>query len=303
MTSRFLLSKATEFFNISCQARRLSPNTINDYLNTLRKFINFTDDKTVDQVTKFDLRTFLAAQKVCNKTLLNYHVGLAVFFKWMLTEEMINTNPMNGVERPRPEKRTIEPIPLEHMKKMMAVVNRSAPYIQKSKVVTNDQRNFGLRNRALMLFLLDTGVRVGELITIEKEKVDYKACSVKVLGKGNKERVVFFSPTTSLAVWKYASSNESRYLFCTETNRKLDRNNVSKTIKRICERAGVPAYSPHDFRHTFAVNYLRNYPNIYALQQMLGHSSLDMVKRYLVISEQDLKKAHMQASPVENWNL
>jgi site-specific recombinase XerD len=86
-------------------------------------------------------------------------------------------------------------------------------------------------------------------------------------------------------------------------DRPLDRNNVGKIISRICKRAGVPVYSPHDFRHTFAVNYLRNYPNIYALQQMLGHSSLDMVKRYLVISEGDLKNAHLQASPVEHWNL
>ena len=303
MTSRFLLSNATEFFNISCQARRLSPNTIIDYSRTLRKFTEFTNDKMVDQVTRFDIRSFLAAQTFGNKTLLNYHCGLSVFFKWSIIEGLITDNPMIGVERPRPAKRVIEPIPLDHIKKIMAAVNRSAPYQQKGKTCTNDMRNYALRNRAMILFLLDTGVRVGELITVEKDKVDHKSCSVKVLGKGNKERIVFFSPTTSVAVWKYASSHQSKYLFATERNRQLDRNNVGKIIRRICERAGVPVYSPHDFRHTFAVNYLRNYPNIYALQQMLGHSSLDMVKRYLVISEQDLKLAHMHASPVENWNL
>lgn len=303
MTSRFFLSNATEFFNIACLARRLSVNTIRDYSTTLNKFTAFTNDKAIDQVTRFDIRSFLAAQTVGNKTLLNYHVGLSVFFKWLVNEELITVNPVLGVERPRPEKRIIEPIPLDHIKKILAAVGRSAAYQQKSKIVTNDMKNFGLRNRAMILFLLDTGVRVGELITIEKEKVDHKSCSVKVLGKGNKERVIFFSPTTSVAVWKYASSHDSRYLFATDRNGKLDRNNVGKIIRRICERAGVPVYSPHDFRHTFAVSYLRNYPNIYALQQMLGHSSLDMVKRYLVISEQDLKLAHMHASPVENWNL
>jgi hypothetical protein len=68
-----------------------------------------------------------------------------------------------------------------------------------------------------------------------------------------------------------------------------------------CDRASVPRYSPHDFRHTFAVNFFRNYPNIYALQQMLGHSTLDVVKRYLAISESDVAEAHKHASPVENW--
>jgi len=71
----------------------------------------------------------------------------------------------------------------------------------------------------------------------------------------------------------------------------------------MCKRAGMPEYSPHDFRDTFAVNFLRNYPNTFALQRMLGHSTLDMVKRYLAISERDVQKAHKHASPVENWGL
>ncbi len=170
-------------------------------------------------------------------------------------------------------------------------------------MVTKDLKIYGLHNHAMILFLLDTGVSVGELIAIEKDKVDQNSCSAKVIGKGNKKRVVFFSPTTSIAILKYTSSHNSKYLFATEQNRQLDRYNVAKALKRICQRAGVPNYSPHNFRHTFAVNYLHKYPNIYALQQMMGHSSLDMVKLYLVISEQDLKLAHMHASRVDIWNL
>lgn len=303
MATWLTLKKTAEYFNISCKARRLSPNTISDYSNTLRKFTTFFGDQAIDQVTKNDIRLFFAGQTVCNKTLLNYHVGLSVFFKWLISDGLLTVNPMVGVERPRPEKRIIEPIPMEHVKLILAAAGRSAPYQQKSKIVTNDLALQNDRNRAIILFLLDTGVRVGELVTILKDKVDYKACCVKVIGKGNKERVVYFSPTTSRAIWKYAMTHESRYLFATLQNRQLDRANVAKIIARMCQRANVPAYSPHDFRHTFAVNYLRNYPNIYALQQMLGHSSLDMVKRYLVLSESDLQNAHMHASPVEHWNL
>ncbi|HPR34134.1 MAG TPA: tyrosine-type recombinase/integrase [Anaerolineaceae bacterium] len=303
MTSRFFLLKSVEFFTITCQARRLSVNTITDYSNTLRKLIAFVGDKSCDQVTRFDIRSFLAGQTVCNKTLLNYHVGLSVFFKWLISESIISTNPMIGVDRPRPEKRVIEPIPLDHIKLILAATDKSAPYQQRSKVVRNDLKLQNERNRAMILFLLDTGVRVGELVTILKDKVDQKSRSVKVIGKGNKERIVYFSARTAMALWKYATTHTCKYLFATLDGRQMERNNVGRIIKRMCQRAGVPGYSPHDFRHTFAVCYLRNYPNIYALQQMLGHSSLDMVKRYLVLSESDLKNAHMHASPVENWNL
>ncbi len=303
MTSRFFLSNSVEFFTITCQARRLSVHTIADYANTLRKFIAFVGDKSCDQVTRFDIRSFFAGQTVCNKTLLNYHVGLSVFFKWLIAESILTENPMTGIERPRPEKRVIEPIPFDHVKAILGVTDKSAAYQQKSKIVQNDLKLQNDRNRAMILFLLDTGVRVGELVTILKNKVDQKSGSVKVIGKGNKERVIFFSARTAMAIWKYASTHNSKYLFATLDGRQMERNNVARIIKRMCKRAGVPSYSPHDFRHTFAVNYLRNYPNIYALQQMLGHSSLDMVKRYLVLSESDLKNAHLHASPVENWNL
>lgn len=186
---------------------------------------------------------------------------------------------------------------------MMSAISRSAPYHNNSKLVTNDLCRVAACNRAMILFLLDTGVRVGELVTALKEKLDIKVGSVKVIGRDNKERVVYFSPTTAMALWKYSQSHESSFLFGTELGRKLDRNNVAHALPRLCQRAGVPVYSPHAFRHTFAVNYLRNYPNIYALQQMLGLSSLDVVKRYFVISEQDLQPVHMQSSPVEKWNL
>lgn len=303
MTSRFFLLNSVEFFTITCQSRRLSKNTIVDYSNTLRKYIAFVGDKAVDQVTRFDIRSFFAAQTVCNKTLLNYHVELSVFFKWLISESILVINPMIGVERPRPEKRVIEPIPFEHVKAILGVTDKSAPYQQRSKIVRNDLKYQNDRNRAMILFLLDTGVRVGELVKILKDKVDQKSRCVKVIGKGDKERIVYFSARTAMALWKYASTHDCKNSFATLDGRQMERNNVGRIIKRMCQRAGVPGYSPHDFRHTFAVTYLRNYPIIFALQQKLGRSSLDMVKLYLVIPEGELKNAQMQASSVENWNL
>lgn len=288
MTARFLFNNAMDGFILSCQARRLSPYTIADYSNTLRKLCKFVENKPIDEITRNDIRSFLAIQTVGNKTLLNYHTGLSAFFKWALNEELVGINPVVGVARPKPEQRVIQPIPEEHIRAILKSIGKS---------------DYSLRHRALILLLLDTGMRVSEICSLTKRNTDLKAKSLKLIGKNNKERILYFSPTTAQALWKYCAQHDGIYLFATKDGFQLDRNNIRHVLERLCKKAGVPAYSPHDFRHTFAVNFLRNYPNIYALQQMLGHSTLDMVKRYLAISERDIQQAHKHASPVENWKL
>lgn len=300
MTSRFLLSKSIDGFTLNCQARRLSPHTIKDYTNTLRKLTAYLDDKPAREISRSDLRKFLAAQSVSKKTLSNYHIGLSVFFKWCLAEDLIEENPLIGIPRPKPEQRTIEPIPEAHIRAILQATER-VTYQRGGKEVTAYLPD-RYRNRAIILMLLDTGLRASELCSITRKKLDLVTRSVKIVGKNSKERVLYFSPTTAQAIWKMDDTS-SDYLFSGNANRPLDRSNLRHILERACDRAGVPRYSPHDFRHTFAVNFLRNYPNIYALQKMLGHSTLDMVKRYLAISESDVAEAHRHASPVENWNL
>lgn len=89
MTSRFFLLNSVEFFTITCQARRLSVNTIRDYANTLHKFIAFVGDKAVDQVTRFHIQFFFYGHKVWNKRLLNFLKGLSVFFKCLISDSML----------------------------------------------------------------------------------------------------------------------------------------------------------------------------------------------------------------------
>jgi site-specific recombinase XerD len=92
-------------------------------------------------------------------------------------------------------------------------------------------------------------------------------------------------------------------LFATALGRPLDRTILRRSIHTTGERAGVPDAHPHRFRYAFAITFLRNGGNVFALQTILGHESLDMVKRYLMIAQTDLQKAHQDASPVMNWLL
>jgi integrase len=83
----------------------------------------------------------------------------------------------------------------------------------------------------------------------------------------------------------------------------LSRYALGRLVKRLGDRAGVHGATVHRFRHTFAIEFLRNQPNIFALQRMLGHSSLEMVRRYLAIAQADVEVAHQEGSPVANWAL
>ena len=127
------------------------------------------------------------------------------------------------------------------------------------------------------------------------------------MGKGSKERTIPISPRTGRVVWKYLTSRkEDRlgdYLFVTNDGEKMTRSRVLRIIKTIGQRAGVMRATVHRFRHTFAINYLRNGGDAYSLQMMLGHSTMEMVKTYLSLAQADLDANHIKASPVSNWRI
>lgn len=307
---KLTLSQVIEGYNLAAQARALSSHTIRDYNNTFNKFRqHLGSDPTFATLTKKQIRQFLAAQThLSNKTLLNYHTGLSALYTWAVTEGYTPEHLLHGIDRPRPEQRTIQPIPLEHIRAMLSVLGQSKTYTRPGKRASTHATPCTNRNRAIILTLLDTGMRASELCGIKIHQVDLDQRKFKVFGKGSKERLLPFSARTGQAIWKYLAVDRKddhlgQALFATQRGTPLTRTHLRHILERIAARADLPNYTPHDFRHTFAVNYLRNYPNIYTLQEMLGHTTLEMVKRYLAISQSDLDDAHRHASPVEKWGL
>jgi integrase/recombinase XerD len=163
---------------------------------------------------------------------------------------------------------------------------------------------------------LDTGVRASELCSLDIGDVDLSAGHAIVQSKGRlnsgegKGRPIRVSPTTIKALHRYLvernvldEQHADRPLFATRDGRRFERRYLAKHLRRLGRRAGVRGVYAHRFRHTFAINYLRNGGDIYTLQDLLGHTSLDMVRRYLHIAQVDIDSAHRRASPVENWRL
>ncbi len=304
------VSKAIEGFLLTCGARRLSPNTITFYAAMLTKFTRYlVGDPLIADVTKSQLETFLGSlTTLSNTSLLREHSALSALWRWSVAEGLVEHNVVRQIPQPHPEMRVIVPFSQAEVKAMLAVVDKSAWYRRPGQRETQHTTPNALRNRVIIYLLLDSGLRASELCSLKVKDVDLKTRSLIVMGKGAKERQIPFSDQTGKLLWRYLAERKSgsvdEPLFPSlRTGRELDARDLHHLILRIATRAGVAGAHPHRFRHTFAIQFLRNHGDVFTLQRLLGHTTLDMVRRYLAIAQTDIEAAHRLASPVANWRL
>ena len=159
----------------------------------------------------------------------------------------------------------------------------------------------GLRDEALILFMLDTGCRANEVCTLRTDDLDWGRHVAKVYGKGRKERLVPFSAATAKAMQKFGMrgrKGRSDRFFESEEGWPLTPSGLYQICTRLGRKAGVNV-NPHKFRHTFGIAYLRTGGSVFALQKTLGHTSLDTTLRYAALVTDDLINEHAEHSPVQ----
>lgn len=137
------------------------------------------------------------------------------------------------------------------------------------------------RAKTLCLLLVDTGMRIDEALSIDLNKIDFDNLLIRVMGKGSKERFIPFSFELRKILFRY-KAEKTGLLFSTRDGRKIKHRNILRDVKEFLLRIGakVPERLLHAFRHTFALNYLRRGGSVFHLQKILGHSTLDMTRRY-----------------------
>jgi len=308
-TNNIYLSDALEGYYLHAQARRLSPNTINDYANTHNRFLDHIGNLAMRDITIDDISDFLATQThLTKKSLLNYHTGLSALYTWAASQKIVETNIVRDIPRPRPEKRAIKDLTESEVRAILSALTWSAEYKRPGKCPCKHRLPTAERDKAIVLLLLDTGIRASELCALQIRHLKLKARSVHIYGKGDKERTLPVGANSSQALWKYLATRSDDILtaplFACSTNHPLSRHQLFKMVKRAGEKADISdRVNPHRFRHTFAINYLRNGGDAYTLQAMLGHTTLKMVKRYLRLANTDLERVHRIASPADNWRL
>src|SRR4029077_9045773 len=166
-------------------------------------------------------------------------------------------------------------------------------------IVFSGRRFFERRLHLLCCTLFDTGARISEVTSLRIENIDLDNLLLKLDGKGRKQRVVPFSLELRRVLYKYIKDFKPKFfLLANRDGSEFGRGSALHGVKRLCRRLGFepPARTLHAFRHTFATNYLRRGGNVFLLQKSLGHTSLDMSRRYAHLQTEDLQAAHAQIS-------
>jgi site-specific recombinase XerD len=304
------LSIAIQGYLLEASARRLSPNTIKFYSLIFRKITkHFPNDPSMAGITTTDIKRFLASlTTLSKKSLLGHHAALSALWRWAVAEQIVARNIVRDIPQPVPEERVINPFTEAEVKAILAAVDKSQPYQRRGQRICQHSIRTAVRNRAIIYLLVDTGIRAEELCSLRICDADLKSRRIVVMGKGSKERIIPFAPQTGQVIWRYLATRKDEPVNATlfpssKSGRALPSRELYHIIARIGKRAGIQDVHPHRFRHTFAITYLRNHGDIYTLQQILGHSTFDMVRRYLKIAQTDIDTAHRIASPVANWRL
>lgn len=293
--------------------RNLSDHTVDDYARTFRRFGQFVRNAEIGKIKAGQVNEFLTylseELELGPKTILNAWIALSSFWSWAHDELGLPHIVSDGVDKPKAKSPPGLPYSEEEVRQLLDACVHMNAWSRRSGRHVEGNRPTKLRDQAIMLTLLDTGLRVSELCALKIKDYDRKQGRLVIEhGKGDKPRVVYLGTAGQRGLWRYLTTDRTvtspkEPLFATATGRHLDNSGVRLMIQRAGERVGIANAGPHRFRHTFAINFLRNGGNILALQDLLGHSSLEMVRRYARQAEVDLQQAQRRASPADNWNL
>lgn len=260
---------------------QLSKGTIQNYTYLFKMFQDFIKDKDVEYIHSNDVKSFMlhlsTERKVSKQSLLTKYQILSSFFTWFSSEFGLE-NPMKKVTKPKFTRKPVKPFTKTELTKLLEAKQST-------------------RLKTFQLLLLDTGLRVSELCHLKVEDYDSNNGRLYVKsGKGDKDRIVYLGKKTQKMLWKLTQDKQSGWLF--GKRNPPDRNNVLKAIKQLAKPLNIHAH-PHKYRHTFAIQFLRNGGNIKQLQEILGHSDLKTVELYLELAEVDLEQSR-NYSPVDN---
>lgn len=258
----------------------IADSTLRRYYDENLKLIRFLR-KPLHEITTYDLRFYLSYRrqsgKVSNRTLDGMRRCYSSFFGWLTAEGLIGRNPCAALAQIKYRKTVKKPfsaVELERIRKACG----------------------NIRDLAIVDFLYSTGCRVSEAARMNIEDVDFERMECRVLGKGNKERIVYLSPVAAMHLKEYMDSREDaeECLFEGWRGKRITKNGIEALIRRLGTSAGVDNAHPHRFRRTLATNLLDRGMNIQDVAKILGHADLKTTQVYCYISQNNVRAAYQK---------
>lgn len=295
------LESVLDAFLLSREAMRCTPKTLTHYRYTCENFARWLADHGIDRpdaITPGHVRAYLVSlqRRGLKDTTQHAHArGVKTWLRWMEAEGDIDQNPMARVAMPRLEQRIPAPYSPDDVRALLDHCDRHTA--------------IGTRNYAIVLTLLDSGLRASELTGLHVGDVDMRTGLCLVTGKGRKMRQVRVGAKARGAIVRMLGYREATEpgapLWAAydghgnESSKGLTPNGLQTTLRRLGRAAGVEPCAPHRFRRTFALWCLRDGMDLHSLRMLMGHSTLDVLQRYLALAGEDIERAHKAHSPAD----
>ncbi len=295
---------------LDSQIKQFSAQTLSGRKHIFSKFFWFLEKRELLEVGTPEIKAFLgylatghteAGGRWGNPCLTRamrpvsmhaYYRALHAFFSWMVEEELVDVSLVGRIKAPVYRSEVKQPVSSEGIGSLLEAAKRSES---------------PARNEAILLVLIDTGVRASELCSLRVGDVDLPQRSFRVLGKGNKYRTCYIGGGTTKALMKYLRlhpKEKDQPLFSADggrtTGSALTKSGLTQLLKRLAKSAKIPSCGPHALRRTFAVEFLRaSNGNVFTCQHLLGHTDLTQTRLYCAVAQADVENQHRQFSPAD----
>jgi len=291
-----------------------SRDTIDGYISNNRKFFIFLEAangmKPIENIGKKELREYSAHLQSRTKwpdnpyikeenrgalspfTRLAYVRDIKTLWSWMYREGYVEENTLAHFQLPSVPENLPKIVTPSQFATLLSHIDTSTPE--------------GLKHRCILLILYDNGMRISELTMIRILDIDFQGKIIRVMGKGQIERLVPITVYTRKQILRYIDQAHTRicpkdspYLFANRDGEPISKNSVQQYMRRLLKRSGLEVkFSPHVLRHSFATQYLANGGNVFYLKAILGHKSLTTTLSYTRTLPKDIQDQHMKYSPV-----
>jgi len=311
------LSELIGYYEVCNRAEGKSYRTIGWYSANLKRFRSYLKGRhlseSLDTIDKKVLREYvlyllkrnrfenhpyvpLRTEPLSAATVHGHVRTLQAFFSWLVAEGLTEENIAKDLKPPKLVKKAVSTLSDEEI---IAIVH-----------TLNPNNHCEARNLTIFMLLLDTGLRIGELVSLKMQDIHINEAFVKVMGKGKKERIVPVGNNAQKALQRYLFRYRTRpahagieNVFLSVHGTPLTENNMRLMFARLGQRSGVHRLHAHLCRHTFATRFLTNGGDVVTLQRILGHSTLEMVRHYVNLASNDVIIKHQRCSPLDRLNL
>lgn len=302
------IEKTIEHFLVDRQLKGNTDKTVQNYRQILSYFTDYIGlDYEVEDITLDNLRDYQfhllnvdrylnhqfkpnVSGKLDKVTIQSYIRHLRVYLRFLFEEEYIQENLTKKFKLPKAPKKIIEILTDDEVNTLLDSIKENS--------------ELQIRNKCIIALMLDSGLRRNEVIELEYDSIHLINNYIKVAGKGQKERLVPIGLMTKKLLIKYMNYRslpiyDTKKLFIDKDKKPISDNAIKMLFTRLRKKTGIKRLHPHILRHTFATNYLINGGDIFSLQQILGHTSLEMVRKYSHLASSYIIANHKRLSPLD----